>query len=301
MDPHEEMPAVVYCVLTNKSDLQTLDLSAAESPAGVNPEIKAKEVIVHSSSGGYINFEHVEGARWMARFRPREGAEYSLRVVLENGEELTAETVFPDSVMVNDYYADREHPDHRFYNPYHEPHHDYMDELYFADRLFDQRAHYLSPEILGYNYYNQTRSFGFKLLDTSRGPFEPHYNEMRWGTNRLVEEVGEKPEGERGRRTKGGRDFTDGWSQPIGIPILIVSLGGVRQGVLVDVSPLRKDKAQEVRMKRQIRIREQSVETIPNTHVDWVVPFPEPILIESGNQFLIPLHKGPLDPFTIVD
>jgi hypothetical protein len=191
MDPHEEMPAVVYCVLTNKSDVQTLDLSAAESPAGVNPEIKAKEVIVHSSSGGYINFEHVEGARWMARFRPREGAEYSLRVVLENGEELTAETVFPDSVMVNDYYADREHPDHRFYNPYHEPHHDYMDELYFADRLFDQRAHYLSPEILGYNYYNQTRSFGFKLLDSSRGPFEPHYNEMRWGTNRLVEEVGE--------------------------------------------------------------------------------------------------------------
>ena len=34
MDPHEEMPAVVYCVLSNKTDLQTLDLSAAESASG---------------------------------------------------------------------------------------------------------------------------------------------------------------------------------------------------------------------------------------------------------------------------
>lgn len=49
MDPHEEMPAVVYCVLTNKNDVQTLDLSAAESPSGFKPEIKVKEVIVHLS------------------------------------------------------------------------------------------------------------------------------------------------------------------------------------------------------------------------------------------------------------
>ena len=54
MDPHEEMPVVVYCVLTNKNDVQTLDLSAAESPSGVKPEIKAREVVVTATPGGRI-------------------------------------------------------------------------------------------------------------------------------------------------------------------------------------------------------------------------------------------------------
>ena len=94
MDPHEEMPAVVYCVLTNKSDVQTLDLSAAESPSGVKPEIKAREVVVTATPGGRIAFEHAEGARWEAHFTPHWGTAYSLRIVLENGEELTAETSF---------------------------------------------------------------------------------------------------------------------------------------------------------------------------------------------------------------
>ena len=104
MDPHEEMPAVVYCVLTNKSDVQTLDLSAAESPSGVKPEIKAKEVVLTASSGERHVFEYAGGTRWTAGFRPGNGSKYTLRILLESGEALTAETTFPDSVAVNDTY-----------------------------------------------------------------------------------------------------------------------------------------------------------------------------------------------------
>ena len=190
MDPHEEMPAVVYCVLSNKTDLQTLDLSAAESASGVKPAVTAKEVVVKASTGARYDFESSDGVRWTARFRPDYETKYTLRVVLENGEGLTAETVFPDSVMVNDYYADREHPDHRFYNPYHEPHHDYMDELYYADRLFDERAHYRSPEILQANSYDQTRKFGFKLLYTPREYFGQRSNDVRRVSNDIVGPAG---------------------------------------------------------------------------------------------------------------
>ena len=188
MDPQEELPAVVYCVLTNKSDVQTLELSAVESPSGVKPEMAAKEVVVTASPGGIYAFEHTEGNRWTARFRPRTGSKYTLRVVLDSGVELTAETVFPDSVIVNDYYADRQYPDPRFFNPYHAPHHDYMDELYYADRLFDQTAHYYDPEDEEYWYlhYNQTRYFGFKLLDPSLWELSvAHHNDVRRVVNSI--------------------------------------------------------------------------------------------------------------------
>ena len=61
MDPQEEVPVVVYCVLTNKSDVQTLDLSAAESPSGVKPEMKAKEVVVWAGSRERYVFQNAGG------------------------------------------------------------------------------------------------------------------------------------------------------------------------------------------------------------------------------------------------
>ncbi len=70
MDPHEDMPVVVYCVLTNKSDVQTLDLSAAESPSGEKPEVVAREVTVTASSEEKHVFATSDGARWTAHFRP---------------------------------------------------------------------------------------------------------------------------------------------------------------------------------------------------------------------------------------
>ena len=178
MDPHEEMPTVVYCVLTNKSDVQTLDLSAAETPSGVKPEIKAREVVVTATPGGRIAFEHAEGARWEAHFTPHWGTAYSLRIVLENGEELTAETSFPDSIRVNDYYVDREHPDHKMYNPYlWDTSPFYADELFYADRLFSERAYDWKSD--NPSYWNQTRNWGFKLLDPAIYGSEFH-NDERW-------------------------------------------------------------------------------------------------------------------------
>ena len=181
MDPQEEMPAVVYCVLTNRSDVQTLDLSAAESPAGGKPEMSAKEVVLTASPGGRIAFEHAEGARWEAHFTPHWGTAYSLRIVLENGEELTAETVFPDSLVVNDYYADRILPDHKAQSTFALPDYDYLfaDQLYFGDRLFDEHAHDWQPNDKRYN--TQTRNFGFKLLRYGPENYDlyPHWNDSR--------------------------------------------------------------------------------------------------------------------------
>lgn len=177
MDPHEEMPAVVYCVLTNKSDVQTLDLSAAETPSGVKPEMKAKEVVVTASTGERHVFEYVGGTRWTARFRPGHEKKYTLRILLENGAELTAVTAFPDSILVNDYYADREHPDHKMYNPYPWPSPYYADELYYADRLFSERAHDWKSDNPALWY--QTRNWGFKLLDPALYDSE-RLNDVRW-------------------------------------------------------------------------------------------------------------------------
>jgi hypothetical protein len=154
MDPHEEMPAVVYCVLSNTSDVQTLDLSAAESPSGLKPEMNAKEVEVKASSGERYVFEHVGGTLWKAGFRPEYGTKYTLHVMLHSGEELTAETVFPDSVAVNDTYHAH---DEKFFNRY-------------GDRSFNKSGLYPSGIITA---YNQTRDFGFKIMDPA--DLEPQY------------------------------------------------------------------------------------------------------------------------------
>ena len=156
MDPQEELPAVVYCVLTNKSDVQTLELRAAESPSGVKPEVTAKEVVVTASTGARYTFESTDGSRWNARFRPDYGVDYVLRVLLSSDEELTAETTYPDSIAVNDYYVDRE-------NPVNHSTVAYGDELFYADRLFSEKAYDWAPDNPAYWY--QTRNWGFKLLD----------------------------------------------------------------------------------------------------------------------------------------
>ena len=153
MDPHEEMPAVVYCVLSNQSDVQTLDLSAAETPSGVKPEMKAKEVVVTDSSGEKFVFQNDGGTQWTVRFRPGYGMAYTLRILLESGETLTAETTFPDSVAVNDTYRVSE--ENRF-------------NLY-GDRLFNLSSY----DPTANRVLNQTRNFGFKIMDPA--DLEPQY------------------------------------------------------------------------------------------------------------------------------
>ena len=154
LDPHEELPAVVYCVLTNKSDVQMLELSAAESPSGVKPEMKAKEVVVTDGSGEKFVFQNDGGTQWTVRFRPGYGMKYTLRILLESGEALTAETTFPDSVAVNDTYSVSEE---QYFNRY-------------GDRLFNRNSYDPTDN----RVLNQTRNFGFKIMDPA--DLEPQYS-----------------------------------------------------------------------------------------------------------------------------
>lgn len=171
MDPHEDMPVVVYCVLTNKSDVQTLDLSAAESPSGEKPEVVAREVTVTASSGEKHVFATSDGARWTAQFRPEPLMKYSLRVLLADGEEISAETTFPDTLAINDTYYEGGH---------------YRDKGY--NRIFDER----SGEYPETKYYLSTRQFGFKLLEPTEKSRAFTYtvrDDTRywsWGTDNLV-------------------------------------------------------------------------------------------------------------------
>lgn len=146
MDPHEELPAVVYCVLTNKSEVQTLELSVVESPSGVKPEVAAKEVVVTASTGMRYTFESSDGVRWNARFRPVPLERYYLHVILAGGGELVAETTYPDTLAINDNY--------------------YEGDLYKQqgfDRIFDERYGEWSPYQAKYS--DATRQFGFKILE----------------------------------------------------------------------------------------------------------------------------------------
>ena len=130
-----------------------LDLSEAESPSGVKPAIKAKEVVLTASSGERHVFEYAGGTHWTAGFRPGYGMKYTLGILLESGEELTAETTFPDSVAVNDTYL--VHEEKRF-------------NLY-GDRRFNRNSY--DPTVN--RVLNQTRNFGFKIMDPS--DLEPQY------------------------------------------------------------------------------------------------------------------------------
>ena len=146
MDPNGEMPAVVYCVLTNKSDVQTLELSVVESPSGVKPEVAAKEVVVTTSSGARYVFESADGERWNARFRPIPLEKYSLHIALAGGGELLAETTYPDTLATNDSYEEGGGVKERGY-----------------DRIIDERSYEYSP--YHPKYSEQTRQFGIKLLE----------------------------------------------------------------------------------------------------------------------------------------
>ena len=152
MDPHDEMPAVVYCVLTNKTDLQTLNLSAAELPSGVKPLLNAEEVVVTAGSGEKFVFQNDGGTQWTARFRPVPLEKYSLRVTLDGGGELVAETTFPDTVAINDHYTEGG-----------------VDKERGFDRLLDERANLYS--ISGTPYSLETRQFGFKLMEPTEKNF----------------------------------------------------------------------------------------------------------------------------------
>ena len=120
MDPLEEMPVVVRCVLTRDliedgyhpgelepndyvPPMQFLDLYRARgnSKSGDYIPINDAEVIV-SGAGERFSFEW-NGSRWQCRMLPAFNREYKLRVITQEGDTLSATATFPSALYLNDY------------------------------------------------------------------------------------------------------------------------------------------------------------------------------------------------------
>ena len=102
MDPLEEMPVVVNCVLTRERDpgkndvipVQTLNLFYAKRPSDKEYLTISDAVVKVSGAGQTYDFTW-DGERWTSTFLPDFGTEYSLEVSLPDGNRLSARTVVP--------------------------------------------------------------------------------------------------------------------------------------------------------------------------------------------------------------
>ena len=94
MDPMEEMPVVVNCVLTGDREMQYLDLYYAKRPsASAVDTIKDASVVVTSRDS--IHTFSWNGKRWQCRFLLGDNMEYRLSVKTADGKVLSAETTTP--------------------------------------------------------------------------------------------------------------------------------------------------------------------------------------------------------------
>ena len=120
MDPLEEMPVVVRCVLTRDliedgyhpgelepndyvPPMQFLDLYRARgnSKSGDYIPINDAEVIV-SGAGERFSFEW-NGSRWQCRMLPLFNREYKLKVITSDGDTLSATATFPPALHLGNY------------------------------------------------------------------------------------------------------------------------------------------------------------------------------------------------------
>lgn len=120
MDPLEEMPVVVRCVLTRDliedgyhpgelepndyvPPMQFLDLYRARgnSKSGDYIPINDAEVIV-SGAGERFSFEW-NGSRWQCRMLPVFNREYKLKVITSDGDTLSATASFPPALHLGNY------------------------------------------------------------------------------------------------------------------------------------------------------------------------------------------------------
>ena len=113
MDPMEEMPVVVSCVLTRNGlteydvrqrpydvPTQKLTLFYAKRPteSGYKYITDAKITV----SGGGEEYEFTwNGECWCCAFLPKFDTEYTLRIVMGNGKELLAKTVYPKAFSIS--------------------------------------------------------------------------------------------------------------------------------------------------------------------------------------------------------
>lgn len=99
MDPQEEMPIVVNCVLTD-TDSQYLNLYYSKRPSENDYRVIDNADI--SISGGNGNYPFIwNGNCYEATMRPKHGLPYHLNVIISGKELITAKTVFPPDVYID--------------------------------------------------------------------------------------------------------------------------------------------------------------------------------------------------------
>lgn len=100
LDPMEEMPVVVNCVLMTERTTQELDLYYAKRPSETAyvPITDAK-VVVRDASGNNYPFQW-NGERWICDFVPAYKTRYFLEIETCDGKKITAETTMPDNFIL---------------------------------------------------------------------------------------------------------------------------------------------------------------------------------------------------------
>ena len=108
LDPMEEMPVVVNCVLMTERTTQELDLYYAKRPSETAyvPITDAK-VVVRDASGNSHAFQW-NGERWTSDFVPAYKTRYVLEIETREGKKLSAETTVPDDYLLvpNPYFSE---------------------------------------------------------------------------------------------------------------------------------------------------------------------------------------------------
>lgn len=115
MDPLEEMPVVVNCVLTRnhwgddeehyesmgyEKPVQRLSLYYAKRPSE-KEYMPISDASVQVSGGGKTYMFSWDGRYWTASFLPEFGVKYDLRVLLADGKKLTAQTEYPPHIYIS--------------------------------------------------------------------------------------------------------------------------------------------------------------------------------------------------------
>lgn len=98
LDPMEEMPVVVTCVLTTETTEQSLDLFYAKRPSETGfVSIPDAKVVVReeTAAGGTVHEFKWNGEKYVCTFTPAYDTRYLLEVKTADGTTLSAETTMP--------------------------------------------------------------------------------------------------------------------------------------------------------------------------------------------------------------
>ena len=109
LNPGDAPKVVVNCLL-KESDIQTMEIYyTSESLDGDRKPVENAKVLLSAYDEFVTEFQHDSGCMWSARYKPKNGSQYKLKVIVD-GDTLSAQTRFPDDVQVCTYgrgrYAD---------------------------------------------------------------------------------------------------------------------------------------------------------------------------------------------------